>query len=325
MSNRPHAPGPAYSVVVPVHNARLWLRAAVESVLAQDFTEFELILVDDGSTDGGIGTVADVADPRLIVLSQPNAGAGPARNAGAAHARGGWIAFLDADDLWLPDHLAELDRIRRAFADAGLIGTAWASMRGAPPADVRTAGALREIDYLAAVGREGVPIRTSSIAIEAGLFASLGGFGAFPSGQDSELWVRAALAAPVAASSRVTCLYRTATGGITDRKRTGLRPPRALPDLSPAVATLMDAYPGLDPARRASADLFIARYLSWWIEAAAGRGDVETVRALGRLHRATPPPLDWLLMAAAGLPQPLARTAHRIALGGTRALRTLRR
>ena len=112
-----------FSIVVPLWNKRHTVAATLASALAQTWSDFELIIVDDGSTDGGMEETARFDDPRIRRLSQANQGPGAARNAAIRAARHDWFAFLDADDLWLPDHLEELDRIRRRFPDTGLIGT----------------------------------------------------------------------------------------------------------------------------------------------------------------------------------------------------------
>jgi glycosyltransferase involved in cell wall biosynthesis len=99
---------PVVSVVMPVFQGREHLAAAIESVLTQTFEQFELLVVDDGSTDG-TGDIARAyaeRDPRVRYQRQENAGQGAARNAGIEAARGEAIAFLDHDDLWLPDKLA---------------------------------------------------------------------------------------------------------------------------------------------------------------------------------------------------------------------------
>jgi glycosyltransferase involved in cell wall biosynthesis len=94
---------PSVSVVVPVYNRANTIRPAVESVLRQTWSDFELIVVDDGSTDGTLAALAAIADPRLrVIASGRNAGAAGARNAGLDAARGTWIAFQDSDDEWLP-------------------------------------------------------------------------------------------------------------------------------------------------------------------------------------------------------------------------------
>lgn len=81
------------------------MRRALDSIAAQTFTDFEVIVVDDGSTDDGAAIVADYLDARFRMIRQANAGPGAARNAGLAQARGEFIAFLDADDEWLPNYL----------------------------------------------------------------------------------------------------------------------------------------------------------------------------------------------------------------------------
>ena len=93
---------PAVTVVIPLYQKGGSVLAAVRSVLSQRFADLELLVVDDGSTDEGPALVAQVSDPRLRLLRQPNEGPGAARNRGLAGARGALIAFLDADDVWDP-------------------------------------------------------------------------------------------------------------------------------------------------------------------------------------------------------------------------------
>ena len=97
---------PPVSVVVPAFNRAGSIRAALESVLRQTWADFELIVVDDGSTDGTPEAARALDDPRLRVIVTPrNMGASAARNLGIAEARGPWIAFQDSDDEWLPSKL----------------------------------------------------------------------------------------------------------------------------------------------------------------------------------------------------------------------------
>lgn len=92
------------SVIIPVYNGERYLRAAIESVLAQNVCPVEIIAVDDGSTDAS-QAVAREFMPMVQVITQSNRGASAARNSGVTLARGDFLAFLDADDLWLPDKL----------------------------------------------------------------------------------------------------------------------------------------------------------------------------------------------------------------------------
>jgi glycosyltransferase involved in cell wall biosynthesis len=103
---------PMVSVIVPVFNCERFLGQALRSVLAQDYRPLEIIVIDDGSTDGSAAAARSF--PEVILLSQANLGVATARNAGLAAARGEVIAFIDADDIWLPEkvstemrHLAE--------------------------------------------------------------------------------------------------------------------------------------------------------------------------------------------------------------------------
>jgi glycosyltransferase involved in cell wall biosynthesis len=104
---------PLVSVVINVYNAEAYLGEAIESVLAQTYGNRELIVVDDGSTDGTAGVAARYGDA-LTYLHQANAGIGSARNHGIEHARGDFFAFLDADDRFVED---KLERQLAAFAD----------------------------------------------------------------------------------------------------------------------------------------------------------------------------------------------------------------
>ncbi len=108
---------PLVSCVVPVFNGALYLTEAIESIEAQTWRPIEIIVVDDGSTDGTPGIIAGPGG-RVRALGQPNRGPSAARNAGMAIASGEFVAFLDADDLWAPDKLAR--QMARFEALAGL-------------------------------------------------------------------------------------------------------------------------------------------------------------------------------------------------------------
>lgn len=108
-------PGLKVSIVIPLYNKAAYVRRALDSIAAQTFADFELIVVDDGSTDEGARLVTDYGDARFKLISQSNAGPGAARNTGIAHSEGEFIAFLDADDEWLPTYLEESVRKLEEF------------------------------------------------------------------------------------------------------------------------------------------------------------------------------------------------------------------
>ncbi len=118
MSNHTSSSGvsddaPTVSVIMPLYQGEATVVRALRSALAQTHPPLEIIVVDDGSTDAGPERVRALDDPRIVLIRQANAGCGAARNLGIARARGDWLAFLDADDEWLP-HFFE--RAARAFA-----------------------------------------------------------------------------------------------------------------------------------------------------------------------------------------------------------------
>ena len=114
---------PAVSVVIPAYNAAWCVRKAIDSVLMQDFTDREVIVVDDGSIDDTAAVLAAYGDA-IHVVRKPNGGMSSARNAGIAQARGEFIAFLDADDWWLPGKLSRQVSLMRARPELGFTSTA---------------------------------------------------------------------------------------------------------------------------------------------------------------------------------------------------------
>ncbi len=99
--------GPTVSIVMAAYNAEPYIAAAIESALAQTFRDFELLVADDKSTDGTIDVVTSFDDPRVRLLQCTHGGAPATRNKAIQQARGRYIAFLDADDIWLPEKLAK--------------------------------------------------------------------------------------------------------------------------------------------------------------------------------------------------------------------------
>lgn len=106
---------PLISVIIPAYNAEKTIQETIESVLKQTFSDFELILINDGSCDSTLDIVESIQAPRLKVLSYTNSGSvAVSRNRGLSHASGEFIAFLDADDLWTPDKLeAQLSALQQ--------------------------------------------------------------------------------------------------------------------------------------------------------------------------------------------------------------------
>ena len=120
---------PKFSIIIPVYNVSPYLRECLDSVLAQTFTEWEAICVDDGSTDDS-GVILDeyaVKDSRFRVIHQANAGVSAARNAAMDVAVGEWIGFLDADDIWAEDYLKSIQVA--ATDDVDWVRTGWTAWK----------------------------------------------------------------------------------------------------------------------------------------------------------------------------------------------------
>ena len=112
-----------FSIVVPLYNKAPYIETALRSVLDQSIADFEVIVVDDGSTDGGAEIVRALDDPRITVIRQTNGGVSRARNVGISMAQGEWVAFFDADDWMHPEYFATLIEAQRLHPDADVAAT----------------------------------------------------------------------------------------------------------------------------------------------------------------------------------------------------------
>lgn len=195
---------PRFSIVIPAYDAARTIGATIRSVLGQTFTDFELLVIDDGSQDGTGEVVLEAAaeDPRLRLTRQQNLGPAAARNAALGAASGELISVLDADDLWLPGYLAEMDR---ALAGAGpAIGycDAWildddsqkvhrlTSLGYEPPIDPQLdSSALLELLL------RGNFLINSTVTFPRDAIERIGGYDpTLHGGEDYELWLRLAAA-----------------------------------------------------------------------------------------------------------------------------------
>ena len=109
-----------FSVVIPVYNKEKEIRSTLETVLVQSFIDFEVVLVDDGSSDGSMEIVKGIKDSRIRLFSQKNQGVSAARNAGIRQAVGQYIALLDADDRWEPSYLKEQYDLIQKYPQCGV-------------------------------------------------------------------------------------------------------------------------------------------------------------------------------------------------------------
>jgi glycosyltransferase involved in cell wall biosynthesis len=304
-----------FDVVMPLYNKEEFVGATINAVLAQTFADWRLIIVDDGSTDGSAELVRSYGDPRINLIQQKNQGVGPARNAGIRSGTAEWIAFLDADDVWNGDHLAELDELRMIYPEAGLVGCAFRRFSGAIDPEQNTGGSSerRLTRYFAecAAGRE--LLVTSSAAVRRTVIDAVGAFQDLPGNEDVELWARLALHGPVAVSSKPTVNYRVDSGGITD-KGMGRRKPEPKPtrreDLSSTIPTLERALPAITDAHlRGDIISYMDSRIGIRMTAAVLEGDVDYARQLLALYTGKPTGKAGVAAKIASLPRPVAKAA----------------
>lgn len=199
---------PVVSIVMPCHNAAAHLATSVGSVLAQRFADWELIAVDDGSTDSTLEWLQSQADPRIRAHSQANQGVSAARNAGLGLARGRYVAFLDADDTWTPDFLELMTGALEAHPEAVLSYCGWQNLglpggRGAPfvPPDYETPAKAETL-----FGGCRWPIHAALTRREA-LLAARGFDPALKNAEDYHLWLKVAIPAPIVLVPKVLAFY----------------------------------------------------------------------------------------------------------------------
>ena len=205
---------PTVSVVIPTHNRRDLLFRTIRSALSQEAIALELLVVDDGSTDGTSEAVCALGDPRVRVLrSERSARVAAARNTGAAEAAGRWIALLDDDDLWsqqkLHDQVAAAERFGRQWVYGGAveIDETGRLLGGEPPPapEALVAGLAH---------RNLMPAGCSNVVIRTNLFRQIGGFDIqLRHLADWDLWLRlAAVAGPPACVPSPVVAYRIHPG-----------------------------------------------------------------------------------------------------------------
>lgn len=191
---------PQFSVIIPLYNKAPYVQKTVGSVLAQTFGDYELIIIDNGSTDGSSEIVAGFTDPHIrIVRLEKNVGVSNARNKGVSLSTAPYITFLDADDWWEPTFLEEMAGLIGRHPSAGIYGTSYYIVKNGKkriaPIGVEETFIEGEINYCQVYAKTlCMPLTSITVAIPRAIFDETGGFKPnLKMGEDFDLWIRIAL------------------------------------------------------------------------------------------------------------------------------------
>lgn len=201
-----------FSIIIPLYNKAPYIKKALDSVRRQTFRDFELIVVDDGSTDDSLCIAEDTLEKSGIdcqLICQNNAGVSTARNNGFAASHGDYICFLDADDWWAFSFLERMDWLIREYPEAGIYGTNYYYVKNGKPSVGVTTAETGYIDYCKVYAeRLQMPLWTGATCIQKRVFHEMGGFDpGLRLGEDFCLWIQVALRYKVAFLNEALSFY----------------------------------------------------------------------------------------------------------------------
>lgn len=203
------------SVIIPLYNKAPFITSTLQCVLQQTFTHYEIVVVDDGSTDDGVARVESVADDRIRIIRQKNGGVSAARNRGIAEARGEFVAFLDADDEWKPDYLSSQMELVRKYPQCDVFASNYEfrNVEGKVTHTIINKLPFESIDgvldnYFEVASCSHPPLWTSAVMVRKAAIQSVGGFPVgIKSGEDLLTWARLAVKYQIAYSTKVLSTF----------------------------------------------------------------------------------------------------------------------
>lgn len=209
------------SVVIPLYNKEKLIGDTIQTVLNQTFQDFEIVVVNDGSTDNSVAEVEKINDPRIRLINQKNAGVSVARNRGIQEAKGEYVAFLDADDKWHQDYLGVIDKLIKKYPECDVFSARYqfideyghysdSIIRGI---DCKCSS-CRLDNYFHVASISHPPIWTSAVVVSRQALISVGGFPiGVTTGEDLLTWAKLALKYKIVLCNRVLAIYYTPTTG----------------------------------------------------------------------------------------------------------------
>jgi glycosyltransferase involved in cell wall biosynthesis len=219
------------SVVIPLYNKEGQIEKTLRTVLLQTYQNFEIVVVDDGSTDRSVEIVTTMGDKRIRLIHQQNAGVSAARNRGIAEAKGEFVALLDADDEWKRDYLATQMRLVERYPQCDVFATNYEFRNeygDVVPTIIRgllfdgQTGVLS--NYFEVASNSNPPLWTSAVMARKSALESVGGFPVgIVSGEDLLTWARLACRYKIAWTRESMAIYFTPTTGITRKESKDLK------------------------------------------------------------------------------------------------------
>jgi|SRR5690554_6728650 len=195
-----------FSIVIPLYNKEQSVTNTLQSVLNQTFTEFEVVIINDGSTDRSVEVVEGFNDPRIRLIHQKNQGVSAARNKGIKEANYEWICFLDADDLWRENHLSTLRNMIETYPEYKAFCNSF--IRSSEEINQNNEIVFKVIDDYFKEGLKSFFFWTSVVCIHKTVFDVVGVFNVkLTRGEDLELWMKIGKEFTVVKSNIITAIY----------------------------------------------------------------------------------------------------------------------
>ncbi len=214
---------PAISVIIPLFNKKETVGRALKSVLSQSFGNFEIIVVDDGSTDGGFSVVENHDDKRIRLIQQENKGVSNARNRGIAESFSEFVAFLDADDEWHPDFLKTVVALKEENSDCNVFATAYKRCNAKGEIEnikIKSVAGQRLDNFFEVASISDPPFCTISVMVNKQSLQQVGGFpeGIYQ-GEDLLTWARLAVNNKIAYSTEPLSIFHTGETSHMDKPK----------------------------------------------------------------------------------------------------------
>ena len=212
-----------FSVVIALYNKEKSVKDTINSVLAQTFPEFEIVVVNDGSTDNSASLVEAINDSRIRVIHKKNEGVSAARNRGIKEAKYPWIAFLDGDDLWKNNHLEEVSKMMKTYPDKKAFATSFEySDKRQFFKHQRSSDIFIIKNYFQEAIKESL-MWTSIVVINKECFTKVGAFHLkLNRGEDIDMWAKIARKYFIVKSTTVTGVYKVDSENKLTNKRSRL-------------------------------------------------------------------------------------------------------